>query len=307
MTVSYLAVCPRLPGNDLAAAECEALTGGKPAEDGIAVCASIAAVPRAAYIQRGARLMAQADTLDELVSAIAGQQFPADDFRIEHLRLAKDRPLSWPAAVVALANAIHAMPNLEQPRHRFILLTRQNGLMFAEIETEADRSYEKHRHKPYHLSSSLPAQIARALVNLLPPTASTILDPCCGTGSVLLEVQALGLQAFGSDWNPRMVGMARKNLAHFGYPSEVKRLDARQQRQTVDAIVTDLPYGRFTSMKEDNLRGILQHCAELAPVAVYVAGWDISQWLFQAGYASIEVLRVPKRKDFSRYVHRAHR
>ncbi len=307
MPLPYLAVCPRLPGNDLAAAECKALTGGKPAEDGIAVCDSIAAIPRAAYIQRGVRLLAQADTLDELVSAIAGQQFPADDFRIEHLRLSKDRPLAWPAAVVPLANAIHAMPNLEQPRHRFILLIRQDGLLFGEIETEADRSYEKHRHKPYHLSSSLPAQIARALVNLLPASATAILDPCCGTGSVLLEARALGLQTFGSDWNPRMVAMARKNLAYFGYPPNVERLDARQQRQAVDAIVTDLPYGRFTSMKEDNVRGILHHCAQLAPLAVYVAGWDISQWLYQSGYASVEVLRVPKRQDFSRYVHRAHR
>jgi len=305
MQPAYLAVCPRLPGNELAAAECENLTGAKPAADGIALCAGIAAVPRAAYIHSGVRLIAQANTLDELVAIIAGQDFPADDFRIEHLRLSKALSVDWPTAVVALANAIHAMPDLAHPRHRFLLVIRQDKLVFGEIENEADHSYEKHRHKPCHLSSSLPAQLARALLNLLPPSTATLLDPCCGTGSVLLEAQAVGLQAFGSDWNPVMVSMSRKNLAHFGYPVAVKRLDARRQRQAADAVVTDLPYGRFSSMDADNLRGILQHCAKLAPVGVYVAGTDISPWLYQAGYAAVEVFRVLKRQDFSRFVHRA--
>jgi tRNA G10 N-methylase Trm11 len=303
---SYVAVCPRLPGNELAAAECENLTGGKPALDGIAACQSITEIPRAAYIQKGMRLIAEASTLDELVHAISTREFEAEDFCIEHVNLSKNNSIFWPSAVVDIAKAIKGFPNLNHPRHHFFLLIRQSGLLFGEILARSDQSYKPHRHKPYHLSSSLPAQMARALVNLLPLGVSSLLDPCCGTGSVLLEAHAIGVaQLYGSDWNPPMVGMARKNMAHFGYPAEIVQMDARQCQQSVDAIVTDLPYGRFAPMDEDNLRGILQTCARLAPVAVYVAGADISPWLYQAGYTKVELFQVRKRRDFSRFVHRA--
>ena len=302
----YLAVCTRISGNELVTAECESLTGGRPAADGVARCQTIAHVSRAAYVQTGLRLIAEEHTLPSLIEAVASQEFDATDFCIAELRLSRANPVRWREAVVGIANAIQAFPNLDFPKHRFLLVIRQDSLCFGEVLAEADHSYQQHSSKPYHLSSSLPARLARGLVNLVTPPAGSILDPCCGTGSVILEACALGLQAEGSDWNPRMVGMARKNLAHFGYPARVTRTDARQGTRPADAVVTDLPYGHFSPLDEGNVRAILQNCARLAPLGVFVAGADISAWLRQAGYIKVEVFRVQKRDTFSRYVHRAH-
>jgi 23S rRNA G2445 N2-methylase RlmL len=91
------------------------------------------------------------------------------------------------------------------------------------------------------LQLSLPA----ALVNLVAPPARSILDPFCGTGSILLEAQALSMTAFGVDSNPRMVGMSSRNLAHFGYPTQVELGDALTTSRSADAMITDLPYGRL--------------------------------------------------------------
>lgn len=300
----YLAICSRQPGNELIAAECENLTGGKPESDGVAICQRIDLIPRAAFVQRGLRLIARAETLEALVTIVKEQTFPAENFRVELMRTGRAPLPTRQEIILAIANALQTYPKLKAPQHRFLLLGRADGLYFGEILSESQHDYQRHAHKPFHTSSALPAQLARGMVNLASPPARTILDPCCGTGSILLEALALGLETYGYDYNWRMVNMARRNLAHFGYNGPVQYGDARQIQQLAEAVVTDLPYGHMHAMDNDMVRAILAHCASLAPLGVFAAGTDISSWLKEAGYTEIEVFRVKKRSQFVRYIHR---
>jgi tRNA G10 N-methylase Trm11 len=245
--------------------------------------------------------------LPALVQAIAQAQrvapFPAEAFRIEFLRLAQSNPVHKLEAILAAAEALNAYPNLKQPAHRFLLVAGESGLLFGEILAECDHAYQQHSAKPYSTSASMPARLARALVNLVAPPARSILDPFCGTGSLLLEAQALGLAAYGLDHNPKMVGMTRRNLAHFGYQAQVGRGEAETCSQPADAVVTDLPYGRFSLADPAGLLPTFRRLVTLAPQAVYLAGSDISAQLAEAGYRKIEVLHVRKRAAMSRCVH----
>ena len=303
---AFLAVCARLDDNELVSAECEALTGSKPARDGITTCREIEAIWRGAYVLRGVHLLASAGTLDALVNEISSLAIPADDFRIEVAQLKQGERISERQTILALADVLHGNPNLDAPRHRFVALNREDGLYFGEVVVESDHSYKRHASKPYHMSSSLSSQMARALVNLAAPSTATLLDPCCGTGSILLEAKLLGLTAYGCDINPRMVGMSRKNLAYFGYTAQVQLLEARDCQQQADAVVTDLPYGRFQIMEESNIRGILEQCTHLAPESIFVAGENLTHWMEDSGYEQIEVYQVMKFNDFKRFVHKAH-
>lgn len=299
----FLALCTRIPGDELAAAECENLTGSIPEEDGVAFCQSLEYIARGAYVHTGLRLIAQAETFEDLLQAVNGQSFPAEGFRIDHLRLASRKLVNSQKAVLRLADNIPAYPDLKSPKHRFLLIERDSGLLFGEILAESAQSYRQHDRKPFRTSTSLPSRLSRALINLVSPPARTILDPCCGTGSILLEAQALGLQACGVDWNEHMVEMSRQNLAHFGYQAQVIASDFREVTSSADAIVTDLPYGMFMREAKEDLQEIIRHAHAMAPQAVFILGEDISAWLRDAGYSRIKVFRIPKRKDFSRFVH----
>lgn len=302
---TYAAVCARLPGNGLVAAECRSLTGGTPDTDGVALCHSPSRVSQAAYVRDGVRLLARGDTVDDLVAAVGDLDVAADDFRIEFHAPADGRDLSRRAVTVALADALPYYPDLDDPTHRFLVVVRDTGLWFGEILATADRDYRRHDEKPRRTSASLSARLSRALVNLVAsdPGVESVLDPCCGTGSILLEARSLGLRAVGIDWHREMVEMARENAAHFGYDVTVEQADARDCTRRADAVVTDLPYGLTLDADETVVRGILDRAATLAPVAVYVAGDDISAWLAAAGYSEIERYPVAKRAGFARYVH----
>jgi tRNA G10 N-methylase Trm11 len=294
-----------MPNNGVVAAECANLTGGVPDADGFALCQRVDHIPQAAYVRTGMRIIAHGPTLDDLLEAVTQADFAADDFRIEFCSLARENRIPSKQTILALADAILFYPNLDHPRHRFLLIEREDGLWFGEILSECSHTYRTHATKPYNISSSLPSRMSRALVNLVIPQAHSLLDPCCGTGSILLEAQALGIKAYGVDQNKRMVGMARENLAYFGYDAEVEYADARTCQQTADALVTNLPYGRFLDANETLIRTILERGRKLAPVAVYVTEHDIREWLAAAGYRDIIGHTVSKHDGFVRFVHQA--
>jgi tRNA G10 N-methylase Trm11 len=303
----FRVICNRIPGNELAAAECANLTGGWPDADGVADCRTLEHVWRAAYITLGVRFLAEAEDIEALAAQVRALDLRPASFRVEVLRLSQQPALSMRLAVVELANAIQAPPDLESPQQRFLLVVQAQRLWFGEILAEPDRAYRQHDDKPYRTSTSLPSRLARALVNLVAPPAQTLLDPFCGTGSVLFEACAAGLQAYGVDRNPKMAGMSRRNLAHFGYTAQVKRQDALDFDEQVDAIVTDLPYGRLLEPLDwQELAGLLGHLRGLARRAVYLAEEDLSAQLREAGYSRVELYRVRKRPGMSRYVHQVY-
>lgn len=297
------AICARLLGNDLVAAECENLTGGHPDSNGVAVCQALDLVPRSAYLSFGLSCLAQSNSLECLIDQIQSLNLTPERFRVEFLDLTACTQISKQASILSIANAFDAYPDLSQPQHRFMCVVQDQYLWLGELLTENDRTYQLHDAKLYRTSSSLPSRLARALVNLVAPPARTILDPFCGTGSILLEAKAIGLTAFGVDSNPRMVGMSRRNLAQFGYSAQVELGDALTCLRTADAIVTDLPYGRLLEVDYQAVRDAFHHLVQLAPHAVYLAGGDLSDSLLQAGYSLVEVLDVRKRHTMSRFVH----
>ena len=288
--------------NELVGAECAALTGAAPDGSGVARGACIESVAQAAYLRFGVRTVAEAPTLDALCAELRSRSFAADAFQIEYLRLFPKPRLRRLEAVVPVADAIEGSPNLSFPSIRLLLAATAERFLLGRIEAEPDGAYRAHAGKPFRTSSSLPARLARAMVNLA-AGAQTLLDPCCGAGSILLEAASLGMRAVGFDWNRKMVGMSAANARHFGYAAEAGEADARALSFRADAVVTDLPYGKNLEADAENLRGIVRNAARLAPLAAIAAAGDLVPWMRAAGFREVRRYRVPKSAGFSRYIH----
>jgi len=98
---------------------------------------------------------------------------------------------------------------------------------------------------------ALRPSVAAAMVRLA-GGGGTLLDPCCGSGTILIEGRAAGWRAFGSDIEPEI---AKQN----GQP--VVTADARRlpfADDSFDAVVSNLPFGqkfeRVEGIKDDLLR-----------------------------------------------------
>ena len=114
--------------------------------------------------------------------------------------------------------------------------------------------FKRDRGKPYsdRHKGLLPPKIARILVNLavgrVDPEGKTLLDPFCGSGSVLLEAGVLKMHLLGNDLDPAQIAGTKRNLNFFGYDSKLMTYEATalsdHLNEPVDFIATEPYMGR---------------------------------------------------------------
>ncbi len=140
--------------------------------------------------------------------------------------------------------------NLNNPERTFFGVLMENrfvfGLKMAEISAKPfiERNPQK---RPFFHPSAMPAKLARCMVNLARPRADDlVLDPFCGTASMLIEAGLMGCRVVGFDVQPHMVKGSLQNLLHYKLePDGMAVADARHLPVTrTDCVVTDPPYGR---------------------------------------------------------------
>ena len=123
------------------------------------------------------------------------------------------------------------------------------GLRLAEIFPKPFVE-RRPRKRPFFHPSAMPPKLARCMVNLAQPKAGElVLDPFCGTGSMLIEAGLIGCRVVGFDAQKRMIRGSLRNLTFYGVqPDGLAVADAQHLPLTrVDCIVTDPPYGRSST------------------------------------------------------------
>ncbi len=123
------------------------------------------------------------------------------------------------------------------------------------LEYQSNRSEMEARKaplRPFFSPVSMHPKYARFMVNSLSlKPGATILDPFCGTGGILIEAAKLGYRVIGNDISLKMFKGARLNLKFMGiadYGLHNKDFLDLVPEKKVNGIVTDLPYGRSSSL-----------------------------------------------------------
>lgn len=139
----------------------------------------------------------------------------------------------------------------------FVLFLEKSRVLVG--QTEAVQPYKAWSERDFGRpardakSGMLPPKLARLMINLagIDPTGKTILDPFCGSGTVLMEAQLLGFETLiGTDISEKAITDTKKNLAwltnqlHLVAPTTILRVTAAQEidqalDQPVDVIVTE--------------------------------------------------------------------
>jgi tRNA (guanine10-N2)-dimethyltransferase len=107
--------------------------------------------------------------------------------------------------------------------------------------------------RPFFHPGVMMPRIARTMMNLsLISPGEVMCDPFCGTGGMLLEGELIGVRTIGSDFDPLMIRGSRLNVP----AARLMLADATAlplRSSSVDAVVTDFPYGQSVCIKADTL------------------------------------------------------
>ena len=142
-----------------------------------------------------------------------------------------------------------AKVQLRRPDKTFVGVLTGDRFVFGVklVEIPAKPFVERRpRKKPFFHPSAMTAKLARCMVNLAEPkVGEVVLDPFCGTGTMLIEAKLIGCRVLGMDIQRRMARGTRRNMAHFNIkPDGMIVGDAKHLPVTrIDCVVTDPPYG----------------------------------------------------------------
>lgn len=97
--------------------------------------------------------------------------------------------------------------------------------------------------------AALRPTLAAAMVHLAGAAGGTLVDPCCGSGTILAEASAAGWEAAGGDIDPAAVAAATRNLGTGGlWVGDARRLPLADR--VVGAVISNLPFGEQHKLPE---------------------------------------------------------
>jgi tRNA (guanine10-N2)-dimethyltransferase len=179
-----------------------------------------------------------------------------------------------------LKNKWNSKVSLSNPHLTIYLIITDSeqylGCSDSQIEAKMPIKVLKHPHE-------LDLKLSRCIVNLSRlKEENTLCDPFCGTGTILLQAESMGMKSIGFDFDPLMCNITRKNLAINEFKPNVINStynEIQNIRDKIDAIVTDLPYG-ISSRSSVSPKKLLNDFVSIVPkrkklVIVYKKGLDV--------------------------------
>ncbi len=103
--------------------------------------------------------------------------------------------------------------------------------------------------KPFFRPGAILPRLARSLVNIAGIKNGILLDPMCGTGTILVEAGLVDLDFLGIEAYKVIAKGCAINLRYYGLPANVVTGDVKSMGlgdESVDGIVTDFPYLQST-------------------------------------------------------------
>jgi hypothetical protein len=159
----------------------------------------------------------------------------------------------------------------QQPRWHFAdpsdlelwVVEYQPGKIIAGVRT-SDARMRQHEGRAQERPGALRPTVAAAMVALAGRPDRGLLDPCCGSGTILKEALRVGwTDVHGVDIDPTAIDVARRNVGGARLTvGDARTLDA--DANTMAACVANLPFGQQYDVEgdlDDWLRAVLSEMA----------------------------------------------
>ena len=142
-----------------------------------------------------------------------------------------------------------------------VIITDERVFVGRRLSSIDRSNFEKRKaqYRPFFSPISLHPRLARALVNLSQVASNgKLLDPFCGTGGILIEAGLIGIDVYGGDIEDKMIEGCKRNLEYYNIKNyHLYKMDVGELTQFIDqkmdGVVTDLPYGKATTTKGEDM------------------------------------------------------
>lgn len=266
---------------------------------------------RSPFMKVKITLLHTASSLEELTQKLRDETITFDKdkrFKFERFKWEEGSLdyAHWLHSVTELGKVIQGEVDMQNPSLRFGL-TILDGVWLFGIYEQNQNPWEKHNLKPCTNSNSLETRTARAIVNIAVglQTQMSMVDPCCGVGTVVLEALSLGVPVVGYEISWTIANQAKQNVAYFGYEPCIVKGDMNAISEMFDVAIIDMPYGLFSPITYKQQKSIITTSRRITGKLVIITSIDMDEDITGAGFTIVERCTVNK-GAFVRYVRVCH-
>ena len=253
---------------------------------------------RSAFIKKRLAVTSSSGDYVELIDKIKKENICTDGFKVEYLVLHGDttRNAVRLEKLKDVGYSIDTYPEYHNPTITYGIC-QYDGVWYFGILIKNNFAWQDHKKKPHSYSNSIKINIAKALVNIAMKSEKekTLIDACCGVGTVMLEACFVGVDIEGCDISWKTCKNARENLSHFNYTAKVYCSDIKDISKRYDAAILDLPYNLYTDATENDILHIIKSTATITDRLVIVSTSDIVDIINSTGLTVIDRCNVSKR------------
>ncbi len=260
---------------------------------------------RSPFIKKCIAIIYTGDTVKQIIDQIIKDKFTSINFKVAFINATDEvmgfhdgRKIEFDIGYSILGEA-----ELKKPEIIFGIAKIGEKWVFGECESNTSDWLLRNR-KPFSYSNALKVNVCRSLVNIAVGNNlnSTVVDPCCGIGTVLIEAISMQLNIKGYEINPYIGENAKTNLRYFGYEDVITIGDMNNVKEKFDVAIVDLPYGIFTQITSEEQLAIMGSTRRIADKMVIITFEDMEPEITSVGFHIDDRCTVSK-GTFERHIY----
>lgn len=257
------------------------------------------------FIKTRLDIIYEKDSIEELLVEINKDTTIYNNFKLEYIRLNNNHNIPYEERldlIKKLSMNIVGTHNFKNPEFNFGV-TKVNGKWLFGINNKNDYKWHTHDNKPCSYSNSLGVKVAKAVVNIANNglKKNTIIDPCCGVGTTLVEALDAGYEIEGYEINKHIAKNANINLEFYGFKPIVINDDMHNIKKKYDSSIIDIPYGLFSHTSEEEQQDIINTARRISNRIALISFEEHDLMVAKAGFKIIDRCVVTKGK-FKRFI-----
>lgn len=251
-------------------------------------------------------VLCSGSSVDQIVQWVSNSGMNYEAFKIEFIDVKSD-VMEYRTRIdycIEIANSIDGYGQMKNPTITFVV-TYVDGIWYFGELIRNDRSYERLHGKVHTYSHSMSCELSRTVVNIAVGQENpTLIDPCCGIGTVIAEAYDLGYDIEGTELNWLVYDKAKENLEALDIPANIQRQDMHDINNQYDVSILDIPYGLMSKTSVELQTGLIAKCFDISDKLVLISNEEAEHLIEATKWNISNKIKIPKANYmFERYVY----
>jgi len=258
---------------------------------------------RSVFIKGTISILYKNHSIKDMERMMIEDDLSYDNYKIHYHKFDEVSYQSRLSAMRILGTTIKGNFAISGPETEFLLTMIDGEWIFGTFERNPNE-WKKRVKKPYSYSHSLDIKIAKAAINIVINNdfEVSLIDPCCGIGTVVIEARSSSISTKGYEINPVVKHKCNLNLKHYNLVPDVSLTDMRKSKEHFDVAILDLPYGHYSNITTEEQISLIRKTKEISNKALIITMEDMSSLITNTGFKIIDSCKIKKSNTFTRHI-----